>query len=371
VIGDQLREVTMLKLLLLAFALFLSPSYVDQNDNANGRVRTSPVPEGGQPQVAATGHDGTVHLLFNSAEGPKYARSSDNGKTFEAAIPVVVAKPQTPGLQFEGCDMAVDKEGRVHVALSTNAWKLKLPKEEWGFYYTSLEPWAKSFAPVRNINGKPSEGYSLAADDKGTIVACWLSGKLYANVSHDGGKTFAPHVEINPAYDPCNCCTTSAVFGADGKLAVLYREETNNDRDMHMVLWDQVHSQSARTRISGATWKIDACPMTYYAVARNKDGFTAIWPTKGQIYLARLDGQGNLVSPGEIKTPGIAGMRTGMLALSAPGGNTLAAWRQDDCVKWQLYSPGGQPIGSAGSAKSAGTGVAGVVDKNGQFILFR
>jgi len=23
-----------------------------------------------------------------------------------------------------------------------------------------------------------------------------------------GGKTFGPRVEINPAYDPCNCCTT-------------------------------------------------------------------------------------------------------------------------------------------------------------------
>ena len=71
--------------------------------------------------------------------------------------------------------------------------------------------------------------YPLKMDAKGTVTACWLSGKLYANVSHDGGKTFGPKVEINPAYDPCNCCTTSAAFGADGKLAVLYREETNNE----------------------------------------------------------------------------------------------------------------------------------------------
>ena len=88
--------------------------------------------------------------------------------------------------------MAVGKGGRVHVAMGTNAWKLKLPQEEWGFFYASLDPGASAFSPVRNINKKPSEGFSLAADDKGNVTACWLSDKLYANVSHDNGETFGP-----------------------------------------------------------------------------------------------------------------------------------------------------------------------------------
>jgi hypothetical protein len=341
------------------------------DDDAVGGQTTVPVPEGGRPVVARTDTEGAIHLLYNSADGPRYVKSSDNGKSFEAPIPVVDEKPGKAGLEFEGWDMAVGQGNRVHVAMGTNAWKLKLPQEEWGFYYTSLDPGAKAFAPVRNINKTPSEGFSLAADDKGNVTACWLSGKLYANVSHDGGKTFGPRVEINPAYDPCNCCTTSGVFGAEGKLAVLYREETNNERDMWMVLWDQGRSEVSRTRIGTTLWKIDACPMTYYTVSRNGDGFTAVWPTRGDIYFARLDSKGKLLPPGEIKTPGKAGMRTGMLALNGPKGRTLVAWRQDDCVKWQLYEAKGQPSGSVGSAKSAGTGVAGVVDKTGHFMLFR
>jgi hypothetical protein len=111
--------------------------------------------------------------------------------------------------------------------------------------------------------------------------------------------------------------------------------------------------------------------MTYYTVSRNGDGFTAVWPTKGEIYFTRLDAKGNLLPPGEIKTPGKAGMRTGMIALNGTKSRTLVAWRQEDCVKWQLYGDKGQPLGPVGSAKSAGTGVAGVVDKSGQFILFR
>ena len=98
--------------------------------------------------------------------------------------------------------MAVGKGGRVHVAMGTNAWKLKLPQEEWGYFYASLDPGASAFSPVRNINRKPSEGFSLAADDKGNVTACWLSDKLYANVSHDNGETFAPIRRNQPAVQP-------------------------------------------------------------------------------------------------------------------------------------------------------------------------
>jgi hypothetical protein len=354
----------------LKLALDNKPTMDGSSDDSMNGVTTVSVPENGKPVVARADFDGTIHLLYDSAVGPKYVRSNDNGKTFGPPIPVVGEESRKAGLEFEGGDMAIGKGGLVHVALSTNAWKLKLPQEEWGFYYTSLESGSRAFAPVRNINRKPSEGFSLAADDKGNVSACWLSGKLYANVSHDDGKTFGPRMEINPGYDPCDCCTTSAVYGAGGTLAVLYREETNNERDMFLVLWAQDQGQVSRTRISSTLWKIDACPMTYYAISRNEDGFVAAWPTKGQIYFARLDGKGNILPSGEIKTPGRAGMRTGMLTLNTPEGSTLVAWRQDECVKWQLYDAKGQTSGSVGSVKSAGKGVAGVVDRSGHFILF-
>jgi hypothetical protein len=300
-----------------------------------------------------------------------YAKSTDNGITFGAAIPVVDRASRKTGLEYSGSDMALGKGGRIHVAMSTNAWKLKLPQEEWGFYYASLEPGAQAFSPVQNLNRKPSEGFSLAADDKGNVTACWLSDKLYANVSRDNGKTFGPYAEIDPVYNPCNCCTTSATYGEDGNLAVLYREETNNERDMYVVLWDQDRGQASRIRVSSTLWKIDACPMSYYAISRNQAGFVAVWPTKNQIYFARLDSKGALLPPSEIKTPGRSGMRTGMLALTSPDGSTLVTWKNDDQMGWQLYDAGGRPSGSPGSAKSSGNGVAGVVSKDGHFILFR
>jgi hypothetical protein len=350
--------------------LFLFSSGTRADDGAKN-VAILSVPGGGKPVAAKTDEKGMIHLLYESADGPNYTRSSDSGRTFAPPISVVGEGSQPEGLEYSAWDMAVGKGGRVHVALGTNAWKLKLPLEEWGFFYASLDPKAKAFAPVRNINRKPSEGFSLAADHKGNVTACWLSDKLYANVSHDNGETFEPFIEINKQFNPCNCCTTSAAYGDDGKLAVLYREETNNERDMYLVLWDQDRGQMTRKRVSRTLWKIDACPMSYYTVVREQGGFLAVWPTKGEIFFAHLDGKGESSLQAEFKTPGRSGMRTGMLALRAPDGSTLVAWKHDGQLGWQMYDREGQPLGSPGSTKSSGNGVAGALSKDGRFVLFR
>src|SRR5262249_26425242 len=101
---------------------------------AVNRVTTLPVPQDGKPWVARADAEGTIHLLYDTVDGPKYVRSADNGKTFSAPIPVVDKGSQRTGLVFEAWDMAVGKGNRVHVAMSTNAWKLKLPEREWAFF---------------------------------------------------------------------------------------------------------------------------------------------------------------------------------------------------------------------------------------------
>ena len=64
-------------------------------------------------------------------------------------------------------------------------------------------------------------------------------------------------------------------------------------------------------------------------------------------------------------------MRTGMVALTDRDGTTLVAWKYDGEMGWQLYDTKGRPMGSLGFAKSPGNGVAGVVGKDGHFLLFR
>jgi hypothetical protein len=328
------------------------------------------VPIKAQAVAARTDAQGAIHLIVDSPDGPQYLKSKDDGASFDKPVAVVDEASRKPSLKFTPWDVAVSPDGHVHVAMGTNAWKLKLPKEEWACFYVRRAPHDAAFTPVRNLNRRPSEGFSLAADGRGNVTACWLAGKLYANVSHDNGKNFSDAVEIDPKFDPCDCCTTSSTYAADGRLAVLYREETQNERDMYLVLWDQKRNAASRTRVSGTPWKIEGCPMSYYSILPRGDGFVAAWPTKGDVYFARLDKDGGLLSPPEVKTPGRVGTRTGVLVLGGDDA-TLVAWKAGGRLHWQLYDKSCRPVGAPQSAESSGNAVAGVQAKPGRFVLFR
>jgi hypothetical protein len=339
--------------------------------DAAERVRATRTSLGGKVVKAQISSDGTIHLLLQIEGRPQYAKSTDNGVTFNSPIPILDPASQKAGLEFQVEDFAIGKDGRMHVAMSNNAWKLKLPEEEWGFYYASLESGAKTFSPVRNINRKPSEGFSIAADQSGNISASFLSGKLYSMVSRDNGETFTAYAEPNPSWNPCDCCTTATTYGPDGKLALLYREETDNNRDMYLVLSEaREGSKPARAKVSSTPWRINACPMTYFTVIRTDSGYVAAWPTKGEVFFAHLDKNGVVLPPGEIKTPGSNGMRTGVLALSGKDGATLIAWKKNDVLGWQLYNSEGKPEGEVGSAPSPGNDATGVALSRGNFLLF-
>lgn len=349
----------------------LTLSMTSPPGKGEGRVSLIRVPGADEVVKAQLGADGAIHLLLSTAEGPHYAKSRDGGVTFSERVPVVEASSRKPGLEFYGADLAVSNEGRVHVVLMSNAWKLKLPTEEWALFYTSLAPGTKAFSPLRNLNRQSSEGFSVAADRRGKVSAAFLSGKLFSMVSHDNGETFTASKELDATFNPCDCCTTSIAYGPDGKLALLYREETNNERDMYVVLSDQSGgSPLSRTRISSTLWQIEGCPMSAYTINATEAGYVAAWPTKGQVYFARLNRSGVVLPPGEIRTPGTVGMRSRLVALTAADGTTLVAWKDKHGLGWQLYDAKGQPLGTPGSATCASSGATGVVLVNGRFVLF-
>ena len=353
-------------------ALLLTGSLTGGEIGTPARVSVIQTPNGGSPIEAAIGPDGIFRLIYDSASDgiPYYVRSADHGATFSSPVPMVEQASRRPGLVFSSAAMAVGKSAAIYVAMITNNWKMKLAGVPDGLLFTTLRPGAPAFTPVRSLNGQPSEGFSLAADGQGNVVAAWLADKLYANFSQDGGATFTANAELNTSYNPCNCCTTRAVYGADGSLAVLYREKSNDERDMYVVIVKK-DGRQLRTRISSTLWKVNACPMSYYGLSATQDGYVAAWPTQGQIYFSRLDRDGKVMSPGEIKVPGRTGMRTGLIALGAPDREALVAWKDKGQLIWQLYGHDGRPEGDPGSSPSSGKGTAGLVDHDGRFVLFR
>src|SRR3974390_1102498 len=105
------------ELLFLAAFCTVTPCPPPTADDSNGKVATVAVPGGGKAIMARTDMEGAVHLLFDTDGGPRYAKSTDVGATFSAAIPVVSGGSQPAGLEYSTWDLAVGKGGRVHAAM--------------------------------------------------------------------------------------------------------------------------------------------------------------------------------------------------------------------------------------------------------------
>jgi len=363
-----MRQINVITLATATLMMVMSMPALAGSDEANHQVIVRAVPDGGMPLVARITRDGTIHLLYVVNKRPMYATSRDGGKTFGQGLAVVQAFADTR-LTFTGEDMAVTDGGRVYVALSTDGWKFKVPKEEMGFHLAILEPGKRAFTPVRNVNLMPSSGYSLAASDERHVVLTWFSKTLYWSKSDDGGATFTPNAVVDPNYLVCECCTTRVVYGADGELAIMYREKTDNHRDMYLVRMKKDGSHT-RNRCSQASWDINACPMTYWDLEPAGDGFIAAWPTRGKLYFNRLDADGKPGNAREVMTEGQTTMRSQPLALTNAAGMTLIGWRQQGQLMWQVYDNQNKPIGAKGSAQGVSPAAAGVVDKAGRFIIF-
>ena len=110
--------------------------------------------------------------------------------------------------------------------------------------------------------------------------------------------------------------------------------------------------------------------MTYYSIVSTENGYVAAWPTKGEIYFARLDQNGELLAPGEIRTPGRNGMRTGLIAIPGKNGSVVVAWNDGSRLGWQLYDDRGFPVGKEGRNERKGKGATGVALASGDFVLF-
>src|SRR6266571_1059548 len=87
------------------------------SERAN-RVNVIRVPGDAKLVKAQLGADGTLHLLLDAEDGPRYVKSTDAGVSFGAPIKIVDAASQKPGLKFQGEDLAVGKDGRVYAAMS-------------------------------------------------------------------------------------------------------------------------------------------------------------------------------------------------------------------------------------------------------------
>ncbi len=323
-------------------------------------------PDDGAAPAAQVDDRGVLHLVYVSGENVYYVTSSDNGKTFQRSIRVNSEPDNTFAGMFRGPDIALGAKGRVHVIWYNNGYQRKLPQEQWGVMYSYLDP-GKEFIPARNLNHKPSDNYSLAANARGEVAIFWMAAALFLTASTDNGVTFDPAVKIEEV-DTCECCASRAVFAADGSLYCAYRDKANNVRDMFLARRSASRTNFLTEKISVTPWPIKGCPMTGTSLTGAKDGLVMAWQTKEQIYYTRHTGKSASARSREIRVPVYGGKWP--VALSAPDGTLLVTWKKSSTVGWQLFDANDKPLGPSESAPSKNTGRhAAVLAKDGSFLV--
>ncbi|MQA89617.1 MAG: hypothetical protein GEU90_05215 [Gemmatimonas sp.] len=123
----------------------------------------------------ATGPDGMVYVSYRKVYGDNIrdiavVRSLDGGRTFEEPVRVHDDGWYIEGCPHAGASLAVDRDGRVHVAWFTGA------QDHPGAFYAVSEDQGRSFEePVRLTppGAVPTTQVAVAADDAGTVWVAW------------------------------------------------------------------------------------------------------------------------------------------------------------------------------------------------------
>lgn len=339
---------------------------------AAGEVRViAPPNQGAVPDAEVDGR-GVIHLVYVSGENVDYVRSENSGRSFTSPVRVNSESGTVhPAHMFRGPDVAIGRDGMVHVVWYSNAYQRKLPKEQWGVQYTRWNPVTKAFEPTRNLNHRPSDNYSLAADSRGNVAVLWMAGGMFLTGSRDDGKTFAGELKVSGA-DTCECCASRALLGPQATLHGLYRDKTGDDRDMYLVSLGLDGAGVRRAKLSRQSWHINACPMTGAFLAEaSRGGMIGAWEREGQIYFGRLASDGKLLAPGEVATPRMEYLRKFPAALAASDGTIIVAWKHGRTLEWQRYDGGGKPQSPVMARESNSPHrPAGVVAGNGDILLF-
>jgi len=352
--------------LLLAFVVASSPAI------SAPQVSLLRTPGGGiQPQVVV-GEDGVTHLIYfaGAPEGGDvfYAKAVSGSEAFSKPVRVNSrANVAMAAGTIRGAQMAVGRNGRVHVVWNGNGKLLTGSHEKAPLFYARLNDAGTAFEPERNVITTAyglDGGSSVAADNAGNVYVVWhaqpggqrgseATRGVFVAKSSDDGKTFAPERQVNPTTSGvCPCCGLKAFAGPGGTVAVLYRlAQGGMNRDSSLLLsrdggrkFDVVVTES---------WKVGSCPMSSSSLNAAKSGMLAAWETAGKVRGVLVDATASKVQmsfapegEGKRKHPVIVPNSRGEVLMAWAEGT---AWKKGGAVAWQVFDADGKPTAEKGT----------------------
>jgi len=359
------------------------------------RVQLTRVPNGGyQPQVA-TDTKGVVHLIYFKGD-PKspdifYVRSASGDANFSKPIQVnsIAASAIAVGT-IRGAQLAIGRNGRVHVAWNGNKAVDETKHKGSPMWYARLNDAGTAFEPQRDLmtfTGGLDGGGSIAADAQGNVYVFWHGrapeetrcedGRaLYLARSTDDGKTFAKEVKVNPRdTGACACCGVRSFVDNAGNLFALYRAAGEKVNRNETLLVSRNHGQSFEF-VNEHPWKAATCPMSSASITESKTGTIAAWETAEQIYFITIDPK-TLRPSRPASPPGFSKRKHPVTAANETGDMLIAwtegtGWQKGGSLAWQLFDANGNATAEKGRAPGVPVWglLAAVTKPDGTFEIF-
>jgi hypothetical protein len=252
-----------------------------------------------QPQLAAA--DGTVALVFGSADSIWLARSTDDGLNFPAPAKVADLPKLMLG-RHRGPRVAITRGAILISAIASTPGDLML--------WRSTDN-GRTWSAPRPINDQPSaarEGlHAMAADKSGHVAIAWLddrTGKgkrLYAAFSNDAGATWGPNVALyeSPSGSICECCHPSLAALGDGRFGVMFRNALDGNRDLYVMQVRDGVRLNEPVHQGNASWKLNACPMDGGGLAIREGRLGSAFRREKDVYLAEPGKPERLLATGQ------------------------------------------------------------------------
>jgi len=350
------------------------------------------VPDQGiQPQLA-TDTRGTVHVVYFKGEAAHgdlfYARLDAIGQFSKPLQINSRAGSAIATGTMRGGQIAIGRNGRVHVAWHGSDQATPRPATGSPVMYTRLDNAGTRFEPERNIveSGNGLDAGTVAADAAGNVYVAWHAlgpgakdeaGRfVYVARSIDDGRTFAREAPASPASTgSCGCCGVAALADRRGTLYLLYRSATEIvHRDTYLLTSRNRGASFTSDRLH--EWNVGVCPMSTFALQDAGNSILAAWETDTQVYWLRIDpvtGQRSSIvnAPGSTKN-----RKHPVIAANARGETVLAwtegtAWNKGGSLAWQVFDKTGVPIGAEGRANGVPVwGLAAVAARpDGSFVI--
>lgn len=212
--------------------------------------------------------------------------SNDGGSSWSDKSLATTVRSGTIGLQRQP-QTILDNQGILHLAFedfrsgstSIDAW-----------YCRSTDMGATWSEPQRLGSPSYRDFISIAADSAGHVYVSYLGNALMGVptearvqvfVSSDRGLTWNTPVVVDniPGGIACECCQQSVDVAPDGTVAIAYRANVSNVRDIHLVRsTDFGQTWQPAIKIQSGPWNINGCPSTGPKIAHDLTGAThVVW----------------------------------------------------------------------------------------------